>query len=343
MHQYDSAEVLKIGAMLDEDESTFPLEAFKALLEYLNPDNLIVERCSQKAWSDAIASESTVKKTEQWYNIEYALTPNSNLVTALKGATLGSPSSSLHLPLPNRYIPRSLEIHPSLPTEARMGPRISLPMERPHLLLDVPGGRLFWRLDDRYSQPKSVLTVLLRNPSSCHRASSPGAPPRYCPVAGASSALYAALLEHALTQETYDAHCSGLHFSITATDAGFNLVVQGYSCRLGDFAAALLERMVSRRQPAGDAAMFAVVKERRIRALKSFHKERPDYAADHYVAAMLHPERVESYERREEITNSIEFQQMIEHVNDNALNPSKIFLEVFYTGNVGLDEAKVRK
>jgi secreted Zn-dependent insulinase-like peptidase len=55
----------------------------------------------------------------------------------------------LQLPRPNRYIPRTLELCPSLPEEARR-PRIDKEIDPPNLLVDEPIGRFWHRLDDRY-------------------------------------------------------------------------------------------------------------------------------------------------------------------------------------------------
>ena len=155
--------------MLHEaDPSTFPAEDFASIISKLEVDNCIVERCSKQAWKEAVENSSTSVVTEKYYEIDYALTPISSLLTCWS-AEMSPLSSQLHLPVPNRYIPRSLTLHPSLPPEAR-APRLDLPITPPVLLDDdsAAKGRLYFRQDDRYALPVSSLNLLLRNPYIQH-------------------------------------------------------------------------------------------------------------------------------------------------------------------------------
>ena len=190
--------------MLNEDLTTFPCSDVHEALSYMNVDNMIVERLSQSAWESAKKDPATVVKKEKWYGVDYALTPIASLLEKWRMST--SPlASSLSLPKPNCYIPRSLELHPSLPKEAHK-PRIDHPIRPPVLADDDPTfGRLFYRLDDRYALPKASLTVLLRN-AHCHNTFDPVSKEwKYDMDKEALSSMFTSIVYHSLAQETYDA------------------------------------------------------------------------------------------------------------------------------------------
>lgn len=190
--------------MLNEDLTTFPCSDVHEALSYMNVDNMIVERLSQSAWESAKKDPATVVKKEKWYGVDYALTPIASLLEKWRMST--SPlASSLSLPKPNCYIPRSLELHPSLPKEAHK-PRIDHSIRPPVLADDDPTfGRLFYRLDDRYALPKASLTVLLRN-AHCHNTFDPVSKEwKYDMDKEALSSMFTSIVYHSLAQETYDA------------------------------------------------------------------------------------------------------------------------------------------
>lgn len=148
---------LTAGRMLDETPETFPLERFVDFSSRLVADNCIVERCSQEAWDDAEKMNEDKKEdkpgfgrqTEKWYGIDYFL--NSIDTDVVKGWE-GEPTeayqaidhSALHLPGPNLFIPRTLELCDELPPEAKLGPRIEKEIDPPNLLVNEAGfGKLY--------------------------------------------------------------------------------------------------------------------------------------------------------------------------------------------------------
>lgn len=100
-------------------------------------------------------------RKEKWYGVEYYLSPidpicvegwkregageiirtsSSTSFIKLEDDSSGMTTSILRLPSPNRYLPRTLELCPDLPEEAKLGPRIDKDVDPPELLLDGAHG-----------------------------------------------------------------------------------------------------------------------------------------------------------------------------------------------------------
>ena len=163
------------------------------------------------------------------------------------GFSLGDTSinaSQLHLPNANRYIPRSLDLCPELPEEAKKGPRIEKPMDPPKLLVDNKTGRLYHRLDDRYALPQSSLTLLIRNGRVQYNKNKKGGWD-YNLKSVMYSSIISGIFNEAMAQETYDADFSGLHWSIGLGPSGIRFNFFGFSDRLPDLAGKILEEFMS--------------------------------------------------------------------------------------------------
>ncbi len=161
---YGTEACLSAGSMLSENEDTFPMSDFIEFVDLFVPENCIVERCSEGAFKEMEETKGINElpngfglKKEQWYGVDYFLSPiDDEIVSTWKG--IESPdrdikpidSTDLHLPFPNRYIPRTLELCPDLPEDAREGQRIEKPIDPPSLLIDEENWKLYHRLDDRY-------------------------------------------------------------------------------------------------------------------------------------------------------------------------------------------------
>jgi secreted Zn-dependent insulinase-like peptidase len=143
---------LAAGRMLNETPETFPLVRFVGFTSQLMADNCIIERCSQAAWEEAEKAnieknESKPgfgKQTEQWYGIDYYLNSiNPDVVKGWRGEPTDSyqviDHSSIQLPGPNLFIPRTLELCDELPEEAKLGPRIEKEIDPPNLLVNEVG------------------------------------------------------------------------------------------------------------------------------------------------------------------------------------------------------------
>jgi insulysin len=245
---YGTEKCISAGSMLDEGEDTFPLDHIVETAKLLNPENCIVERCSEEAWTEAEKNErldrlDVTRKSEQWYGVDYF---TSQIVTqAIRswkgdGHHLGwsTGATDLSLPRPNMYIPRTLDLCAELPAEAKV-PRIAKPMDPPDLLINSRSGRLFHRLDDRYALPQSSFNILIRNAATASTKTSNGV---WCHDAstGMKSTMLAVIFNQAMAQETYDAELAGLYWALSLGPSGIKLHCYGFSDRLPDLADKIL-------------------------------------------------------------------------------------------------------
>jgi secreted Zn-dependent insulinase-like peptidase len=155
MIKVGTEECLATGRMLNETPETIPLELFVDFSSRLVADNCIVERCSQAAWDEAEKVGDKEEKpgfgrqTEKWYGIDYYLTSiNPEVIQGWDGAPTKTyqaiDHTTLHLPGPNLFIPRTLELCDELPPEAKLGPRIEKEIDPPNLLLNEVGFGTFY-------------------------------------------------------------------------------------------------------------------------------------------------------------------------------------------------------
>ncbi len=150
--KYGTTHCLSAGSLLNENGSTLPLRELLEFCEKIVPENCFVERTSKGAWAEAEAffkgNKTTKsngfgfgKQTEKWYQTDYYVSPiddedvcgwNGDIDVKCTALSV----DALHLPEPNRYIPRSLELCPDLPEDAKKGPRIEKPIDPPKLIVN---------------------------------------------------------------------------------------------------------------------------------------------------------------------------------------------------------------
>lgn len=167
---------------------------------------------------------------------------------------------SLHLPLPNKFIPTDFSLrHPKRKATASPAPP-SAPngmtklRTLPVLLHSAPGaGALFFKADDRFSTPKAVLWLSLERPR--RRL------PTLCEALLASLAVDMTL--DALQEASYAATVAGLDYELSASVHGFTVSAAGFSHKLASLAlrvcAALAHTLSS---AACDATLFERAKQR---------------------------------------------------------------------------------
>mmetsp|Transcript_39917 Transcript_39917/g.120179 ORF Transcript_39917/g.120179 Transcript_39917/m.120179 type:complete len:1210 (-) Transcript_39917:47-3676(-) len=360
---------ISAGSMLDEGLETFPLEDLSECSSQLIPTNCIIERCSQGAWdsqkqSEEMKSESTNDwenfglMEEKWYGVEYYL---SDICAADVGrwehnrefeeesagvdpvndehASIGS----VHLPRPNRYIPRSLELCPDLPEEAKAEPRIEKQIDPPKLILDDKVcGRLWHKLDARYALPKSSLILLLRNPA-VENVQRPGAASfEYDIDTNMRSLLLTGMFSDALAQDTYDADLAGLYWSLSKSPSGITLSCSGYSDRLPDLAQKLLRDFLIPTSSDGDTFMkeshFSAVKDRTLRSLKSYFQSRRADSHAMYYRDLFMSSKGEGIEKSIAAAEAATLDSIIEH--HTTILQNSMGFECLFSGNVSELEAR---
>jgi len=349
------------GWQLEEDESTLPLGLLVDFALQLNPANCIVERCSQAAWDEQVTSTTTSNKVEEknvnidssavtfglqkekWYGVEYYTSKiDSDTVTRWEtdGAVAQEPLGNLHLPTPNRFIPRTLELCADLTEEARRGPRIDKEIDPPNLIVDEPNvGRLWHRLDDRYALPQSSLQILLRNAAVENVFDAEEQTWHHDVDASIRSLILTGVFSDAMAQETYDADLAGLHWSLSKSSSGILLSCFGYSDRLPDLAVQLLQDFVLRPETILRESHLRATKDQVVRNFESYFQSRRADSHAMYYRDLLLSSKGGGIEQSLEAAKSTTLESLLAQHKLIFSNP-EMFAECFFTGNVSQHEAR---
>jgi insulysin len=339
---YGTETCLSAGSMLNETEETFPLSDFVEFTGLFTPENCIVERCSEGAYKE-MEREDTDRfprgfglKKEKWYGVEYFLTPIENkLVSEWESGNL-TKHEELSLPSPNRYIPRTLELCPELPVDARKGPRIEKPIDPPSLLVDDENWKLFHRLDDRYALPKSSLYLLNRN-MSLHNTKNDSGKWVYDERSSLLSSLLAGVFNEAMAQETYDADLAGSHWSLSITSTGLKLSCFGFSDRLPDLALKVLDDFFSGAFLT-DEKFFVSTKDRVVRGLRTYFKSRRADSHAMYYRNVLLSSKDQGVNETLEIALALTFEDLVRH-HQTILEDKERSVQCLFSGNVNSTQA----
>jgi insulysin len=336
---------LSAGSRLDETTATFPLQRVQEFSALLVPSNCFIERCSSSAWEEMEAPDnktsSVQRKTEPWYGIDYFLSgidaQDVERWQHKPGTTPFLETSSLGLPPPNQFIPRTMELCPDLPQEAKAGPRIEKEVDPPNLLVeDKNVGRLWHRLDDRYALPKSIVTLLIRNAATDHVKIDDTW--HYSVEASVQSALLTAIFAEALAQETYDADLAGLNWSLSTSSAGVRISCSGFSDRLPDLALKVLHDFFLSGQFLQES-FFVSTQDRLLRNLRTFFESRrADSHAMYYRELLLVNEDL-GLDAQLAAAESATLDSVKKH-HKALLQNDETSLECLFSGNVSEAQAK---
>ena len=333
---------ISAGYMLNENASTFPLAELEKYSSQLVASNCLIERCSKAAWEEMEKKDcsSVLRRTEKWYGVDYFLADLEKTDVARWNAEKGFEpfldASHLSLPSPNRFIPRSLELCPDLPEEAKAGPRIHKEIEPPRLLVDSSTfGRLWHRLDDRYALPKANLILALDN-AAVENSRVDGVW-SHDPKRVALSTLLASMFNQALAQDTYAASLAGLSWNMSIYAGRIALSSSGFSDRLRDLALEVLRAFLNTKFIT--EAHFSGAKDRLMRSLRTyFESRRADSHATYYRNLILDStnEDVESSLRAAE---GLTLEDVREH-HHVLLQNKEVYLDCLVCGNLSEHDAR---
>ncbi|KAL7452764.1 hypothetical protein ACHAWC_004489 [Mediolabrus comicus] len=346
--KYGTTNCLSAGSLLNETRDSLPLAELLEFCQKIVPNNCFIERCSQGAWDEmeALYPEEAVtnstngfafgKQTEQWYGVEYFVSPLLDSDVKLWETGIGAEEMrSIHLPEPNRYIPRNLDLCEELPEEARV-PRIDLPVTPPKLIVNNSTGRLWHKLDERYALPKAYITVLIRTRAADNKPTDSDEW-EYDTKTSMQSEFLKNIFADSLAIDTYDAYLAGLGWSLSKTTAGFTLTCHGYSDRLSDLALKLLKEFAS--PSFMESRHFATAKDKTVRGLSSFFESKRADSLAIYYRNLLINYRGEGVEASLEIARDITLKDVEKH-HASIWADNELSLEVLYTGNVSEKQAR---
>ncbi|RME04359.1 MAG: hypothetical protein D6805_03300 [Planctomycetota bacterium] len=210
--------------------------SYRHILQQLQIERALIFLVA-KTFPDLPRDKKERWKEEPWYGTQYA-------DEVVKGkdylALKHLPKvPQLHLPLPNPFLPR----------------RFDLIVERPILILQQKGIRLWYAPDYEFKRPKLALALQMISPTAYASARD-----------FALLRLYVALLLDSLNEYAYPAQMAGLSYRLQANRKGVFLQLSGYSDSVVRFFTMLVKFLKKKEFHPQD---FARIKERLVQLLEN--------------------------------------------------------------------------
>ena len=171
-------------------------DAYRAVLETLKPENVLVSLTSQKVKTD---------KTEKYFGTEYAFEEVGG--KSFQGLANPPHADGMTYPERNNFIPYNL----------------ALIDEKPIVVRDDDRAKVWFKFDHRFKQPKVFLRLLIETPLVYDTVDHL-----------AQSKLYEIALKEGLNEITYPISLAGLSYNLGIEKRGMTLTVGGYSERTTD-------------------------------------------------------------------------------------------------------------
>lgn len=212
--------------------------------EYLRADKMKVLLVSKDFAQEA-------NQEEKWFGTKYKLDHlPEELIEKCMNCEL---DPELHLPKPNEFIPTDFHLF--------SGDKKGEAPQIPSKIKENEFCRLFYASDDFYKLPKAYIYFEFRNPLS-----------NVDPLHFNMNNLFATLIEDSLTELTYPAEIGGLKFDLSAINNGIQLTIHGFSHRIKQLLAIIIEKMVNfevKKQS------FEIFKEKLKRSLTNSRRDVP--------------------------------------------------------------------
>ncbi|KAF9285850.1 Insulinase (Peptidase M16) [Mortierella alpina] len=293
------------------------------LVRYNNPD-IIMEYMSELRtdnWRGLVVTQDqdvvpggSFPEAEQWYGTEYHVVPVQDAL--LQRLETLEPHPDLHMPVPNEYIPKDLEIH--------RNPSPAPPSKNPVLIKHTPLIRIWHKKDDVFWVPKVNMYFRLNSPMA---VSSPGHLVK--------TMLYVRLVNDILTEEAYSAELAGLSYSLSSTIDGIILKIEGYN----DKANLLLEKIIFAMTTLQvDQDRFCRIKDQLQRSHRNIDLENPSRHASYYMT-YLNQERMWTYLERLQELDKIDSVEEIHQFYGELLG--RLHIEAWIHGNMTAAQATV--
>lgn len=207
------------------------------LVNLLTPENSIVflvAKETKEAGSIAHAlGDSTPNLVEEHYNMDYrtdslteAQIQRWKTILNLPAEQIFAQYASMHVPNPNPFIPKNLDI-----LEAPEGVKKDAP---PTIVVDTPTLRVWHKQDQQFAKPRAYI---LFNIMSAIAYTSP--------LTVAKTKLFLEYLADDLNEFAYDTDVAGLKCAIVPILDGFTLEVSGYNDKIQVLLSRVLERFTT--------------------------------------------------------------------------------------------------
>lgn len=306
----------------EEDLATYPEQslmikefdpkAVEELLSYLTPDNCVF---------DLIAPEKLTKitydKKEEWLGVSYTIKPIPE--KTLKLWSDAKPNPDIVLPAPNPFIPDKMAV-PSQKT-ANQNEKELIP--HPDLLADNEMAKVYFAKDKRYLIPKVSWTFEIKTPA--------------IDVANPKSIvlgdLYVKNAADLLSDFTYPATLAGLEFSLTRSDNGLLITIDGYSDKAKNLFFNIIKTL---KDPRPREPKFKIFKNSLLRQYQNAALENPLEQAYDMLKSIIYKQYATNKAKAAAI-RGITFDQFDQFVSTIF---NKIFIESTLYGNSSKQESK---
>ncbi len=274
----------------------FDPQTYSAVLDTLNPENMLVVLQTNSLETDHKAS---------YYDAEYSLTEVGG--EAFDRLERPVKLSGISYPTPNKFIPHNLKLYE----------------EDPHLVWDNPLGKVYFKFDHRFNQPKAFMKLQIETPRAYDTVDN-----------YARAKLYAAAVSESLNEEVYPIRLAGLSYGLGLEKKGMVFTVGGYSERISDLTNLAASNLMN---PSIDEQKFTDIKEAMLRGYKN-RKLGQAYSRGSYYSGLIWKKK--QY-REEEIVKALE-PVTLQDVRDFA---NTLYERVHVTGMAygNMTEESIRK
>jgi insulysin len=275
-------------------------DAYKKLLSYLRPNNMIVT---------LTAKGIPTSKTEPIFGTQYEYTENDSLYATLQNI---STNPNLHLPKPNPFMPKQAAI-PNRPQKETVTPT---------KIIDEPGLILYHSLDQQFLRPKVSLRYKIRFPKE-------NMSPRFKVLLD----TYTNCVNESLNELAYPASLAGLNYSFQNGHEGVYFNIGGFDESAEKLYGNVLEHM---QNITITEQTFEAIKDRNIRGHKNFAKQEAWSIVRTYAYDMLH---AVSYTPAEQLA-ILETLTLADVQAFAKTLYQKGFIEALVHGNLSAEQAK---
>ncbi|KAI9446597.1 Metalloenzyme, LuxS/M16 peptidase-like protein, partial [Lactarius indigo] len=249
-------------------------------------------------------------QTEPWYGTQYRVERlDDEFVREAEGPNT---IDTFHLPRPNEFIPKRLDVDKR---------EVTQPQPRPHLVYQSPHTTLWHKKDDQFWVPRARAIIEFRSPVS-----------NESPITSVLTKLYAVLVADALNEYSYDAALAGLSYSIEASSLGFYVSVSGYNDKLHVLLRDVLEKAKSLEVR---TERLEVIKEKIKRDWENFFLGQSYQLSDYYGRYLMNEKQWTVLEKLQ-VLDSITPVQVQNHV---GVLLSRLETKMLVVGNMYKDEA----
>jgi len=284
---FEPAEILVGSAM----PQPYNRNVTTALMNRLTPENCMITildpDLEKKISSDdenELNASTEPWQIEKWYGAKYR---QKNIPSSVKAKwSYPSQNADLRLKLPklNEFLPEDFSLRANDATSiATFDASVDYSKEKPKLLVDKPGLRMWHKMDRTFRVPKTALRLHLFSPNVYQS-------PRSITL----NRIFEKVLRDDLNSYVYDASLSGCNFKVSCLPSGFSISVSGYSEKTPHLLDVVTSRILSiieelkegPERRSGLSRKFNKAMENLLRETKNYRLEAP-YETANYAARMM--------------------------------------------------------